>query len=180
MRIIRAGELREGRWRNGMGVSWDIAAEPPSSGIEDFDWRFAIARIDANVPFSHYPGVDRYFTLIEGQGLDLEFDARTTLAVGRLFVPHAYPCDVPAVCRLHNGPCRALNLFLKRGCWSAEVAVVSGDHSIAHDGPVLHFALDGAATVNGEMLAVGDTALTHGRSAVAAGSSCLYVARLSR
>ena len=45
MRIIRKSDLVEGRWRNGMGVSWDIASDPP--GVDDFGWRFAIARIDA-------------------------------------------------------------------------------------------------------------------------------------
>ena len=62
MRIIRKSEFAEGRWRNGMGVSWDIASDPP--GTEAFGWRFAIARIDADVPFSHYPEVDRIFTLL--------------------------------------------------------------------------------------------------------------------
>ena len=82
MRIIRKSELKEGRWRNGMGVSWDIASDPP--GTDDFGWRLAIARIDADVPFSHYPSVDRVFTLIEGNGLDLEFEGGRTLAVDRL------------------------------------------------------------------------------------------------
>jgi uncharacterized protein len=56
---LPATSFREGRWRNGLGVSWDIASEPPGSGMDDFGWRFAIARIDADVPFSHYPQVDR-------------------------------------------------------------------------------------------------------------------------
>jgi hypothetical protein len=113
MRIIRSHEFTEGRWRNGMGVSWDIASYPVAA--DDFGWRLAIARIDGDVPFSHYPNVDRVFTLIEGQGLDLEFEGRNTLAVDRLFVPHFYSCDVPTFCRLRSGPCRALNLFMKRG-----------------------------------------------------------------
>ena len=80
---------------------------------------FAIARIDDDVPFSSYPEVDRIFTLIEGAGLDLDFDDRPSLVVHRLFVPHFYPCDVKTFCRLRAGPCRALNLFLRRGAWRA-------------------------------------------------------------
>jgi len=176
MRIIRHTSLREGRWRNGLGVSWDIASEPP--GVEDFGWRFAIARIDADVPFSNYPEVDRVFTLIAGDGLDLTFEGRPPIAVDRLFVPHPYPCDVPTFCRLRGGPCRALNLFLRRGAWQASVDILSSGAALSHDGPILIFALQGAADVNGEVLGEGDAALAEGH--VRAGTEgFLYAARLT-
>jgi uncharacterized protein len=175
MRIIRKGEFREGRWRNGLGVSWDIASEP--EGAEDFGWRFAIARIDRDVPFSIYPGVDRIFTLIEGEGLDLDFEGRPPLAAGRRFVPHPYPCDVPTLCRLRNGPCRALNLFTRRTAWSATAEVLSSGAEIAHDGPILLFALEGAADAGGLAMGQGDAAVT--ASAVTADTEgFLFVARL--
>jgi hypothetical protein len=175
MRIIRRSELREGRWRNGLGVSWDIASE--SKGCEDFDWRFAIARIDRDVPFSIYPGVDRIFTLIEGGGLDLDFAARPSLAVDRCFVPHPYPCDIETFCRLREGPCRALNLFTRRGAWTATADILSSGAEIAHDGPILLFALQGAADADGAALGEGDTALTSDRVA-ADTEGFLFVARL--
>jgi len=157
MRIIRKSEFVEGRWRNGMGVSWDIASDRP--GNEDFGWRFALARIDADVPFSTYPDTDRIFTLVEGQGLDLDFEGHPSLAVHRLFGPHPYPCDVPTFCRLRDGPCRALNLFTRRGRWTARAEVLSSGAEIVHPGPVLLFALQGAADVNGYALGPGDAAI---------------------
>jgi uncharacterized protein len=150
---------------------------PPAA--DDFGWRFAIARIDGDVPFSHYPGVDRVFTLIEGQGLDLEFEGRNTLAVDRLFVPHFYPCDVPTFCRLRSGPCRALNLFLKRGQWRAEVDILSSNAEITHPGRILLFALDGASEANGVRLEQGDAAVTENRVSISHDGALLYAARLS-
>jgi environmental stress-induced protein Ves len=157
MRIIRKEEYREGRWRNGMGVSWDIAADVASG--DDFGWRFALARIDADVPFSAYPGVDRVFTLIEGGGLALDLEGGPTLVVDRLHVPHPFPGDVAVRCRLRAGPCRALNLFTRRDSWSATADVLSSGAEIAHDGPILLFALSGAADVNGAALGQGDAAV---------------------
>lgn len=177
MQIIRHGEFREGRWRNGLGVSWDIASHPP--GTEEFGWRFAIARIDTDVPFSCYPGVDRIFTLFEGEGLDLEFEGRPALAVDRLFVPHHYPCDVATVCRLRKGPCRALNLFTRRGLWSATAEVLSCRADIAHNGPLLFFAFEGAADVNGQALGQGDAAVATDR-AMADTEGLLFCAHLRR
>lgn len=176
MRIIRKSAFVEGRWRNGMGVSWDIASEPP--GTDDFGWRFAIARIDADVPFSNYPEVDRIFTLIAGNGLDLAFAGGADLAVHRLFVPHPYPCDVPTFCRLRAGPCRALNLFTRRGQWRAAAEVLSSGAELAHPGLILLFALKGAADVNGHALAEGDAAVAD-EHVVADTEGFLFAARLS-
>ena len=175
MRIIRKSELVEGRWRNGMGVSWDIASDPP--GSDDFGWRFAIARIDADLPFSNYPGVDRIFTLIEGAGLELDFEGHPSLAVHRRFVPHPYPCDIPTFCRLRDGPCRALNLFTRRGLWRADAAILSSGVDVAHPGPILLFALQGAADVNGRALAEGDAAVA-ANAVTADTEGFLYAARL--
>jgi uncharacterized protein len=176
MRIIRRQDFRKSRWRNGMGASWEIDSFP--SDTEDFGWRFATALIETDVPFSHYRDVDRIFTLISGQGLDLEFAGRPSLAVDRLFLPHPYPCDVPSFCRLRGGPCVALNLFTRRGSWSATVDILSSGAEIAHDGPILFFALEGAADLDGAALGEGDAAITE-RHATAGTEGFLFVARLS-
>lgn len=179
MRVIRAGDFKQGRWLNGMGVSWDIASDPPEAGPRDFGWRFAIARIDADVPFSRYENVDRIFTLIEGNGLKLDLKGRGTIIADRLHVPHAFPGDVPTACSLKNGPCRALNLFLSREAWSGEVMILKGRHSLTHEGTVLLFALDGNVQCDGEILNAGDALVTSGSITWDAGSSSLYAALLS-
>lgn len=175
MRIIRKSEFVEGRWRNGMGVSWDIASDPP--GSDAFGWRFAIARIEADVPFSNYPEVDRIFTLIAGNGLDLAFEGHRSLAVHRRFVPHPYPCDVATFCHLRDGPCIALNLFTRRGRWRAAADILSSGADLSHPGPILLFALAGAADVNGHALAEGDAAIAADHVA-ADTEGFLYAARL--
>lgn len=179
MRVIRAGDFKQGRWLNGMGVSWDIASDPPEAGPRDFGWRFAIARIDADVPFSRYENVDRIFTLIEGNGLELELEGSGTIIVDRLHVPHAFPGDVPTACRLSNGPCRALNLFLSREAWSGEAMILRGSHSLKHSGPILLFALDGNVQYDGARLNAGDAVVTSRSIICDAGSASLYVALLS-
>lgn len=178
IRIIRKAAMPEGRWLNGMGVSWDIAAEPPAAGPTDFGWRFAIARIDAGVPFSHYAGVDRIFTLIEGRGLMLCVAGMNDIDVSERFVPHRFPGDAATECRLSDGPCRALNLFLARDKWQAEVEVSHGVRCIDHGGPVLVFALDGAVTCNGEVLEPGDAAIGTGNLSLA-GKARYYAATLT-
>jgi environmental stress-induced protein Ves len=178
--VLPAAGFREGRWLNGMGVSWDIAAEPREAGAAHFDWRFAIARIDADVPFSRYASVDRIFTLIAGEGLTLDLDGQAPLVIDRRFVPHAFPGDVTTSCRLKSGPCRALNLFLARGAWDADVRILRGAGELRGGERILLFALDGDAALDGQVLRAGDAAITSGELHYDAGSSALYAARLFR
>ena len=78
-----------------------------------------------------------------------------------------------------TGQTRALNLFLRRGAWNAAVDVLSSGAEIVHDGPILLFALQGAADVDGVALGEGDAVIAQGR-VTADTEGFLYAARLSR
>lgn len=161
IRFIPKSSLVEGRWRNGQGVSWEIASHR-EEGAADFSWRFAKARIDNDVPFSIYPGMDRIFMIIEGQGMDLEFEGGHVLQVHEKFVPHSFSCDVPLLCKLRGGPSLDLNLFAARGEYRTvcEVIDVNGEklmHSTAATNVV--FALEGACQLNDFRLQKGDSAV---------------------
>jgi environmental stress-induced protein Ves len=154
--ILKASDYRQGLWRNGLGVSWDIAQQ----GGEDFDWRMAIARLDADVPFSAYPDVDRVFTIIEGKGVSLDIDGTGFVEATRLH-PVYFPGDRQTSCRLLSGPCRALNLFVKRGRYAPAVAVTC--HGKGDEFPLaeesLVFVIDGVASIDGEDMERDDSAV---------------------
>lgn len=154
---LRASGYREGRWRNGLGVSWDIASE----GGDDFAWRLALARLDANVPFSSYPGIDRVFTIIEGDGVNLDVDALGRLEARPLH-PVCFPGDLKTSSHLVAGPCRALNLFVKRRAYSSEVSVTRHDKGDQLQLPPhsLIFIIAGLASIEDSELREGDTVIT--------------------
>jgi len=62
---IRAADYRAMAWKNGQGMTREIAREP---GDGDFLWRLSIAEVAASGDFSLFPGYDRTITLIEGAG----------------------------------------------------------------------------------------------------------------
>ena len=175
LRLIRRHEMVEGPWRNGMGVSWEIASHK-EEGAADFSWRFAKARIDRDVPFSIYPGVDRVFMQISGNGLDLEFEGGKVLAVHESFVPHAFACDVPLTCKLLDGPCFDLNLFTARGAYEAQASVLklSGMETLDLSGvEAVFFALEGQVVLSGQGGAV---SLNNGDAAVASHEQAITMA----
>ena len=165
LRLIRQNDMVEGPWRNGMGVSWEIASYREPNAAE-FSWRFAKARIDRDVPFSIYPGIDRIFMQLSGNGLDLEFEGGKKIEVHESFVPHSFACDLPLNCKLRNGPCFDLNLFTVRGAFRSEPRVMSvgGSKGIeVANLDAVFFALRGAIRLSGRDQAItlneGDAAL---------------------
>jgi len=185
LQLIRQSQFIEGRWRNGMGVSWEIAAER-EAGAADFSWRLAKARIGGDVPFSMYPGMDRVFMQLEGQGLDLQFEGGRVLLVHESFVPHSFSCDIPLKCKLLNGPCMDLNLFTARDKFRSEPSVVplAGRQVLSVSGITVFFALAGdcALSADGELveLAAGDAAVARDARRVEAQSdrAKLFVGKL--
>jgi environmental stress-induced protein Ves len=69
--VARHIDLTPASWRNGGGVTRQIAAFPPEAGLEDFHWRVSMAVVGSDGPFSVFPGVDRMLWLLSGDGLEL-------------------------------------------------------------------------------------------------------------
>jgi uncharacterized protein len=187
VKIIRKSEFVKGLWRNGRGVSWNIASAP-SSGTEEFGWRLALADIAEAGAFSLYGPVDRVFTLVEGNGVELEIGGGR-LIVSAIHVPHAFPCDVKTNCAHIDGPCRALNLFTARQEWqaAAEVVAIAEIADIeCGGGPCVLFLLKGDCSIATHGLVQianeGDALVLPpgtGSIAVAAKGAVVFVGRLS-
>lgn len=71
VRILRAAGRAAAVWKNGGGVTREIAVFPEGAGMDDFVWRASLAEVAADGPFSAFPGIDRTITLAEGAGMDL-------------------------------------------------------------------------------------------------------------
>jgi len=98
-------------WRNGGGVTRELLRWP-----NDDDWRLriSVADIAADGPFSAFAGVQRWFALLSGKGVVLDFAGqRQTLQPGD--APLAFDGDSAPCCRLLCGPVRDLNLMLQGG-----------------------------------------------------------------
>jgi environmental stress-induced protein Ves len=109
MRHLRSRDYRQVAWRNGGGVTAEIAVVPDAG---EFDWRVSMAEVASDGAFSVFPGVDRVLTVIAGDGLTLEIDGRPA-APGH--EPFAFPGDVPCFARLTAGPITDLNVMTRRG-----------------------------------------------------------------
>ena len=68
MQVLRAENYRRMPWKNGGGETTEIAVFPAGAGLDDFDWRVSMARVESSGPFSVFPGIDRTLAILEGEG----------------------------------------------------------------------------------------------------------------
>ncbi|RUU45079.1 HutD family protein [Mesorhizobium sp. M6A.T.Ce.TU.002.03.1.1] len=152
MRILRAAEYRSMPWKNGGGVTTEIAVSPAGAALDDFDWRVSMARVESGGPFSAFAGVDRTLAVLEGEGIILDIAGRPAATVTKVSAPLSFPADVPTQAALIAGPITDLNVMTRRGrmTHTVERVVISAPtdiHSAADATLILCF--DGEITMAG-------------------------------
>ena len=121
--LLLAADRAATPWKNGGGVTREIAAWPVGSGLEDFDWRLSMAEVVAPGAFSLFPEVDRILTVLNGT-LSLTFsDGRVAFLDGQS-APLAFAGDRPCHGAPVGGPVLDLNLMCRRGRFQGRVESV--------------------------------------------------------
>ncbi|MBX9456059.1 MAG: HutD family protein [Rhizobium sp.] len=115
MRILRAAQHKRMPWKNGGGETTEIAVFPEHAGLDDFDWRVSMARVDGDGPFSSFPGIDRTLAILEGAGIVLDVAGQTPRKLTLDTEPHAFPADAPTSATLIGGRVIDFNVMSRRG-----------------------------------------------------------------
>lgn len=132
MRILRRAEYRAIRWKNGRGVAYQIAAEPPEAGYDELAWQVSRPEIAQDGPFSSFPGLDRQFMLVSGAGITLRLRSEADgvaleRRIDRALEPFAFRGDWETECFLVDGPVQVFNVMTRRGRAGARIEIVSLD-----------------------------------------------------
>ncbi|MDH6267442.1 environmental stress-induced protein Ves [Rhizobium sp. SG_E_25_P2] len=124
MRILRRDDYRKMPWKNGKGVTEEVASFPDGAGLDEFGWRLSIAHVAEDGPFSVFPGIDRTITLLSGKGMTLDLpDESVELHVAG--APFSFSGDLEISSRNHGGPTVDFNVMTRRGIFSHAVSLLS-------------------------------------------------------
>jgi hypothetical protein len=128
IRVLRAEDRAAAPWRNGGGVTREVAASVPDTvgGFADrdaFDWRVSLADVAQEGPFSSFPGVDRVITVVDGPGMVLTVDGQEH-RIDQRFRPFSFRGDSRTDCRLLGKALVDLNVMTRRGRCTARVDIV--------------------------------------------------------
>ena len=81
-------------WKNGAGLTRELAISPADASVDDFDWRISVAAIERDAPFSAFPGVDRCIVLLRGAGMRLRsVDGAIDRRLTQAYAPHRFSGD---------------------------------------------------------------------------------------
>ncbi|MFE4228039.1 HutD family protein [Arthrobacter sp. NPDC056886] len=161
MEIIRYAELKAHPWRNGGGVTREVARHPrtPSgqtalqtalqkTAQDSWDWRISIAEVSKAGPFSAFAGMDRVLTVIDGELLLLSVDgAEHPLEKYR---PFRFSGDAAAAGALPTGDIRDLNVITRNGAFKGYTSIIELSKKRAHPvfGGQFGILLHGQGTVS--------------------------------
>lgn len=110
-------------WKNGGGLTWEIAAFPADAGFDHFAWRVSVAEVQRDGPFSSFPGVDRTLVLLRGEGMRLSGEGNP-VELRVPYEPIRFSGEAPLDCELLGGATRDFNVMVRRAYGAAEVRVV--------------------------------------------------------
>ncbi|MCM2294116.1 HutD family protein [Allorhizobium sp. BGMRC 0089] len=165
MTLLRPQDYRSMPWKNGMGVTIEIAVFPEGAALDAFDWRISMASVVEDGAFSCFTGIDRTLSILDGAGLELAVAGEASVQLTRTTKPHRFPADSPTHARLLDGPVTDFNVMTRRGACDHHVEVLeTGHHSLmmAQADTILAYCFRGEATIgwNGteDALAMGETA----------------------
>ncbi|HET6431398.1 HutD family protein [Dyella sp.] len=178
-RLLRADQLQPVPWRNGQGVTREIAVMSPGAGMDDFLWRVSLADVVGAAPFSRFPGVDRTIVLIDGAGFHMTLDGAQGHDLTTRCAPFAFPGEAEVAVALAGGATRDFNLMLRRGRAEGGVEVWRDPGRQAGTADmVLLYAVRGPIVTSAGTLAAGDSWLpgaTRGEVVLEPGAVALVV-----
>lgn len=159
MSILRFDALKAVPWKNGLGVTRELAVEPPGATTENFLWRVSIAEVDTASPFSSFPGVDRTIVLLDGDGFTMTLDGEREHALTTPCLPFAFPGEARVDVTLAGGATRDFNLMVRRGKAHGTIDVVHGPATVDSANVTLLHIADGNAIIDGTPCETGDSVL---------------------
>jgi len=118
--ILRAAGRSAVPWKNGGGLTREVAVHPPGSDLASFDWRVSLAEVRRGGAFSSFPGVDRHMAVLTGR-LELSIAGRDVLTLSPASPPLSFPGDVPACAEPRQSLVTDLNVMTRRGRFDARL-----------------------------------------------------------
>lgn len=154
-RIIRATDMQPQPWKNGMGVTCEIARFPADAGSDDFVWRISVANVSSASPFSTFPGIDRQIVLLDGGGFIMTLDGKQRHALTMPLVPFAFAGEAWVDVEMEGSTTRDFNLMVRRAQATGRVEVLSGpgSHVMPSDCVLVYLAQGTADTLAGPLSA---------------------------
>ena len=159
MKIITSDKFQTALWKNGGGVTHQIKQNQSEN---TYSWRFSLAEVGENGPFSRFPERARVLTVVKGQGMTLISPSDRLQA--KPYCPVYFDGDIPVNGKLLNGPVLNYNLVFNPKLIRPEFSIIRDVSemvvSVPPEGRICLFAATGDVAANGQTLHTHDFAIS--------------------
>lgn len=120
MHLVPLSSVAQQPWRNGGGTTRELLAWPPTDAAH-WGVRVSVAHIGSSGPFSAWPGVERWFVVLQGAGVELQWQGHAARLTPDS-PPLRFNGGEPPACTLLGGATEDLNLMLRSAQGALQVA----------------------------------------------------------
>ncbi len=120
VRVVRYSQAPSTPWKNGLGLTRQLAIHPHGATTECFEWRISIARLDQSADFSLFPGIERCLAVLEGE-MTLQRDSSAPLPLTLDSPPVSFAGDTASSGQVVRGPVLDLNVMYQGARWHASL-----------------------------------------------------------
>jgi environmental stress-induced protein Ves len=113
--LIAARDLRPMPWKNGGGVTREIASYPDAATLDTFVWRISLADVAQAGPFSSFSHIDRTLVVTRGGPMVLVNNDTHEQHSLPCWKPYRFRGETSITAQLPNGPTQDFNLMTRRG-----------------------------------------------------------------
>ncbi|ACC70993.1 HutD family protein [Paraburkholderia phymatum] len=135
--VMRGAELVASPWKNGGGVTREVAVFPEGAALDTFVWRVSVADVAQAGPFSRFADIDRTLVLLSGAGMLLDEAGGATHALREPLAIARFEGETAVDARLVDGATRDFNLMVRRGAATGDVDVWRDTHRARVDADVV-------------------------------------------
>ena len=118
--VLRLADVAAKPWRNGGGITRDLLAWPARDA---WQVRISVAEVARDGPFSAYPGINRWFAVVQGAGVVLHFADNARRLAPASPPLHFDGASAPG-CTLIDGATLDLNLLVRHDAGRGEMIAV--------------------------------------------------------
>jgi uncharacterized protein len=126
LKIVHPSQVEPERWANGGGWTRTLLAWPDPAR---WALRISVADVERAGPFSAFPGVDRWFAVLEGDEVRLATAGQASVVLRASDEQlHAFPGEAATDCELLGGATRDLNVMVRRHEARATIRPLNDGH----------------------------------------------------
>jgi len=123
--VVRYSQAPSTPWKNGLGLTRQLAIHPHGATADSFEWRISIAQLDQSADFSPYPGFERCLAVLDGEMI-LQRDSLAPLTLTSDSPPVIFAGDTASSGQVVRGPVLDLNVMCRTSHWHASLSRLKG------------------------------------------------------